>query len=552
MSDLVFKLSAEEGEAVSAFLKILDVQKKVEEQAKKTKSVWDEMPRSIKKIKEDAGKDLQGMADSFANVGNGLKLGIGIVKSAFAALTEEMHKNAREAKEFTDNFVSAMAKAGSLQNVRENRAFLLNADLPGINLKARTDIFKTISEQMPTASDEEKRAAMLQIGKAKQTGLSDADLVELADTYGNLAPVLLKNGKSINQSANISKLVQERLGKRGQKLDKSGRQSIESLITDGFGVDEAVSMAVTAIESGGSAEAVVGMVDKLRNLKEVTKGKAKDPAVQAELSSIDKQQSEIDQAQESLRRRQADLNARGRSRPMKRRAAQELEAEEEQLRRKEFDLHQRKEELEKKLEPVSILDTIQNDLLKLSVPDRMRRIRGNPALAQYVFGDGLAASMGRQPEAMTEELRTAQNDLISRRSSEALNDPELQSSLNEAKDLAEGDLAQMRMERQQSLRYREARAALERASKEAGDAPLDTKLRLGAFEARQAAGYSVKDSLTGFDQNRPGANPVGLKVYDELEERWKKKPPLEVKIVNDGSKHIPAPGGVETDKVRGY
>ncbi len=104
MGDVVYRMTADEGRAVAAFLKVVDVQKKVEDGAKRGAHHTKKHGQAMQRLGQRAMQDLKGMVAGWIGVQGAIRL----ARGGWRLFQQDIEKGKTAIKEFSDEFINLL------------------------------------------------------------------------------------------------------------------------------------------------------------------------------------------------------------------------------------------------------------------------------------------------------------------------------------------------------------------------------------------------------------------------------------------------------------
>jgi len=551
MPTTVFKLTAEERDALRGLGAIFNAQKKNEDQARRTNSAWAESKKAIGEMGKQAGGDLASMVTGLASVGTA----VAALSKAYHLLSKDIEDASANAKKHMDQLLSAVAGANDMARLPEIRMQLMNMDLPGMSQQGRVGLYSSVKTASPNIKEGNRNEIMKSAAQARKAGYSEEQAIELAGQAAQIFELSKLDGqkRSERDAVNFAMHMNEQMGKYGSKFDKGGMAAISEFVKGGFGTaEDAAGHILAALQSGQGVGDVKTTLDKISGLKEkkAETVKTKDPTVQAKLDALDKSLDEMDVEQESLRRQRYDLDANPKLKVLeKKRREESIKAREEQLRRNESDKRREREQLEKSLEVETVVlseaDQQANALLKLPPKERLAALQKNPALASHVLGtdaNSFAVTQAYNPNAIGAGAREAQaGDLLTKRQLELAEDPYARMHIQAEIDATEAENEEAKNERKQALRRTKLRNALVRTLHSRNSTEPQIATELAKFDAAVAVGDDPFAQLGGTAMGREAIREMEARDNREQLELAQKRQkqqsqPVRVELVVDSTR----------------
>ena len=314
-NDVIFKLSAEESQAVQAFLRVVDAQKKVEDGAKRVK---DEVQKAgtameqsgqkganthatfnqwMERNSASAGKmseGLGGMTNKIAGMG-GAALVAAAAYDVMVSRLENVIKNAAKLADIQKDLQSTLANTGELSMLPGVREKLRALSGDTMNDKQAAALFATISQQGGTEmSMADKLETFGQAVTAQRAGLNAEGF---AKTFAELRKGAFGNIVT-EDLASITTKVLEQTGGKG--LDENDIKFLNRSVAGGaaIGLDsaqaggQALEMILAAKRGGEGGKVLTSLLEE--SSREI---RAEDLEGKAELSAADKDRAKAIDAQ---------------------------------------------------------------------------------------------------------------------------------------------------------------------------------------------------------------------------------------------------------------
>jgi len=405
MSNLVFNLSADEGEAVQAFLKVLDAQTRVSAGMTEIGKRSKETSRSFADISNDFEKSRQkgdGLKDSIGGaIGKISALAAGT--SAFAAVAKSSFDDAisRVAKysEVADQLLKTLARGGQVELLPKVRSDLKALAGGLIDEKQSAALFDKISLQGGTeATPQQKLEAF---GESVFAGNAGLDMEAFGKTFIELRKGAFKDAAKEDVSEITAKVLRD----LPQGLAGDQIKTLNRFTASGGDAMQGLEMIMAGARSEEGAKTISAVLEASQ--KEITdedlkgkmevrpESKRRIDEIESERLRIREQQNELEKADLVLAKQEADSGVSRREKKKLAESRKQLSLQQATLSEQDRDLSLEADRLSQDKTAVTSAEQ-----------DRLARLNAIPKDERFA---AMIADESLAPESLRPELKNLQS-----------------------------------------------------------------------------------------------------------------------------------------------
>jgi hypothetical protein len=316
MADVVFNLSADEGRFVSAMMNALNAQMKVKDEfkniKKEAKDAEDQYVRMGKAAQDSADKAAQKQQEFNGKVeAAAATIGVALVAAATAAdkaLAQMYDHAAEKGKNLADQLQQlqgTLADFGQIDLMPDVLKGLKEVRSSSMSQEQIKGLYSQISRSDRDLSPEQRMQATLAAVSASDAGTGD--VAGFGKTFAGLSKFDFTKGMDAKQLANLTSGLMAKGG-----LDEDMKRDIERAQGQGANVQtmqKVIELGIARRSGGESGKAAAELLkrayENIRPEDIQTKFKEeKDPAAQAKIKGLEKEQETIESRQRQLQDRE--------------------------------------------------------------------------------------------------------------------------------------------------------------------------------------------------------------------------------------------------------